>query len=325
MRLIDVVNSHSGRMVVPLIGFPGAQLTNSTIWQNEFNSKLQYRSIRALVERFNPDAVFFMMDLAVEAGAIGLPILFPVNGSPTVKEHLVKRIEDLEQFKVVDILYDGRVRTYLDVMRVMDMNLDIPKGAYVIGPFTLAGLMMGATEISIATIDDPALVHAAASLATEVIIQYSQALVDAGADIICILEPTATFISPRAYRKFSAPYTRRIIEKLHAMPVLHICGDTKHLIKAMAETGAQGLSLDTAVDFVDAIQKVPEDVVLIGNIDPVRVMTNGSPDNVQEAVHTLLDQMAPYPNFILSTGCDLPPETPLDNITAFMEAGRDWK
>ena len=64
-------------------------------------------------------------------------------------------------------------------------------------------------------------------------------------------------------------------------------------------------------------------MALIGNIDPVRVMVNGSPEDVKVAVRELCTDMQPYPNFILSTGCDLPLETPLENITAFMEAGRE--
>lgn len=322
-RLIDLCTARPNPLVVPLMGFPGTQLTHSSIWQNEFNSDLQFRSIQALVERFEPDAIFYIMDLAVEAGAIGLPVLFPVDGSPTVRSHLVKDIQDLEQLKIVDILHDARVKTYLDVMRRMSTNLNIPKGAYVIGPFTLAGLMLGATELAMATIDNPALVHAAAEFATQTIIRYAKALVEAGADMIVILEPTATFISSKAFKKFSGQYVEKIIRSIEAMPVLHICGDTKHLISAMCETGAQGLSLDAPVDFNDTIQKIPSDMVLIGNIDPVRVMVYETPKGVEKAVHHLLNKMRGHQNFILSTGCDLPPETPLDNIAAFIKAGRN--
>lgn len=320
--LRDIADQSPGRLVVPLMGFPGTQLTHSTIWQNEFNAELQYRTMEALVERFDPDAAFFFMDLAVEAGAIGLSVLFPVSESPSIRDHPVKRIEDLEQFKVVDIRYDGRVRTYVDVMRRMKEGLDVLSGAYVIGPFTLAGLLMGATQIALATIQDPDLVHATAQFATDVIIRYGKQLVDAGADMVCILEPTATFISPKAFREFSGRYVKEIVEALDTRSILHICGDTKHLVEAMCETGVQGLSLDAPMDFPATIERMPEDVMLIGNVDPVRVMVNETPDEVRDSVKALLDVMAPYPNFILSTGCDLPPETPLDNIQAFMEAGR---
>jgi uroporphyrinogen decarboxylase len=98
-----------------------------------------------------------------------------------------------------------------------------------------------------------------------------------------------------------------------------------HLIEAMVEAGVDGLSLDSAeagVDLPQAAEKAPEDVVLIGNLSPTGTLLNGTPDAVREEVRALLEAMAPYPNFVLSTGCDLPPETPLENIEAFMEAGR---
>ncbi|MCJ7549000.1 MAG: methylcobamide--CoM methyltransferase, partial [Anaerolineae bacterium] len=73
---------------------------------------------------------------------------------------------------------------------------------------------------------------------------------------------------------------------------------------------------------VATIEAMPEDVVLVGNVDPVSVIVQSSPEQVASATRGLLDAMVPYPNFILSTGCDLPPETPLANIEAFMHAGR---
>jgi uroporphyrinogen decarboxylase len=325
MRLIDLVNQTPRRLVAPLMGFPGKQLTNSSIWQNITNDHLQYQTLEALQERFSPDAMFFMMDLAVEAGAIGLPVKFPVDESPTVSDHPVKSREDIDPLRVLDPLYNSRVQTYIATMRRMAANMDTVKGAYITGPFTLAGLMMGASDIALATLMNPDLLHEALEFATEVVIRYAKALVEAGADMIAILEPTATFISPKAFEEFSGAYTRRIIESVDTMWVLHICGNTHHLIDGMCATGAQGLSLDAAVDLPTVAMQVPEDVVIIGNVDPVQVMVNQTPDGVQDAVNELLDKMAPYPNFILSTGCDLPPETPLENIDAFMAAGKHWR
>ena len=326
MRLIDVVRAHPERLVVPLMGFPGIQLTHSTIRQNLFNDELQARTIQALVERFRPDAVFFMMDLSVEAEAIGLPVSYSINESPTVSSHPVKSLADLQAFRGKDPLHVSRAHTFEATMCRMT-GLDLLKGAYVIGPFTLAGLMMGATEIAIATVEAKELVQAAAAYATEVIVPYAKALTAAGAEVICILEPTATFISPRAFKRYSGAYVRQIVDALHATPedpvtLLHVCGDTRHLVRAMCETGVQGLSLDAPMDMVATIEAMPEDVVLVGNVDPVSVMAHSSPEYVASATRGLLEAMAPYGNFILSTGCDLPPETPLANIDAFMRAGR---
>jgi uroporphyrinogen decarboxylase len=145
--------------------------------------------------------------------------------------------------------------------------------------------------------------------------------------MICILEPSSMFVSLRAFKCFSGPYVRQIVDALHATPedpmlLLHVCGNSKHLVKAMCDTGVQGLSLDAPMDMVTTIEAMPEDVVLVGNVDPVSVMVQSSPEQVTSETRDLLEAMAPYPNFILSTGCDLPPETSLANIDAFMRAGR---
>jgi uroporphyrinogen decarboxylase len=326
MRLIDAVRAKKPhRLVLPLMGYPGAQLTRSTLKQNGFNSELHYRSVYKLVEMFAPDVIFYMMDLSVEAGAIGLQIRYPLEESASVEFHPVQHVSDLDDYKVLDPMYDARIRSYIETMRLMAHNMnDVTKGAYVIGPFTLAGLMIGASQIAIATIDNPDLVFATLNYAEDVITRYAKELVNAGADLVAILEPTATFLSPQSFIRFSGNYVTRIARRLDTITVLHVCGDTTRLVPAMGQIEVQGLSLDAMVDFSKAAQKIPPDMVLIGNLDPVRVMVNASPDGVRKAVQKLLDEMAPYENFILSTGCDLPHETPLENIRAFMEEGRTY-
>lgn len=323
MKLIDRVRGAPRRLVAPLMGYPGAMLTKSTLRQNGFNSELHYRSIYKLAEQFQPDVIFSMMDLSVEAGALGLQIRYPLYESASVEFHPVRSVTDLDQFRVLDPLYDARVQSYIETMRLMARNIHgCVKGGYVIGPFTLAGLMIGATDIAVATVENPDLVHATLNLTEEIITRYACELIRAGADLIAILEPTATFLSPKSFRNFSGNYINRIARRLDVVTVLHICGDTTRLIPAMCETETQGLSLDAPVNMLDAVKKMPSDKVLIGNVDPVRVMVNGNPEDVKQAVRQLLGEMQPYPNFILSTGCDLPQETPLANIAAFMEAGR---
>jgi uroporphyrinogen decarboxylase len=107
------------------------------------------------------------------------------------------------------------------------------------------------------------------------------------------------------------------------MPVYHVCGDTTHLLESFGKLGAHGLSLDADIDLAAAAERVPRDCVLMGNIDPVRVMREGTPESVREAVLRLREEMAPHSNFILSTGCDLPQDVPFENIDAFMAAGRE--
>ena len=102
----------------------------------------------------------------------------------------------------------------------------------------------------------------------------------------------------------------------------HICGDTSHILREMCATGACALSLDSPVDLPTAASHVDPEVILMGNIDPVSVMVQHSPREVARAARELLDSMARFGSFILSTGCDLPYETPHENIDAFMNEGR---
>lgn len=322
MSLKDLMEACGGRPVIPLLGSAGAKLTDTSLKQNAFNPVLHARSIQAVADRFEPDAVFLMMDLSLEAGALGLSVQYPLFQPPTVQDHPVRELEDLEGIRKVDILDDVRIQGYIKALRLLDKASDIPKGVYMSGPFTLAGLLMGTSELAIATITEPDLVHSLVGFCEGICLRYAKALEDAGADIIAILEPTATLLSPESFRTFCRGYVQDIIRELSPVSVLHVCGDASHLIKEMVATGADGLSLDAPVDLGQAAREVPPDVVVIGNIDPVRVIAQESPEGVSEATRELLDKMRPHENFILSTGCDIPYEAPLRNIDAFMKEGR---
>jgi len=316
---------HAGRpLVVPLMGYPGTQLTGSTLRQNLFNAELQFLSLSKLVDRFHPDGIFIMMDLSVEAGAIGIQVRYPTDAPPSVESHPVRSAADLDQFRVLDPLQDARVQSFIAAMARVSENLSPLKGGYVCGPFTLASLMMGANEMALATVDDPELVLTVVEFAEDLVTRYAKALAGAGADMVAILEPSASMLSARAFDKFVRGHIERMVREVPATTILHVCGKSAHLVPAMVASGVRGLSLDFPVDLPKIASDIPPDVALLGNIDPVRVMTDGDELTVRSTVHQLLDAMRPYPNFVLSTGCDLPAATPLANISAFMKAAQEW-
>ena len=212
---------------------------------------------------------------------------------------------------------------FLETVRLLREKLDIPVGVYVIGPFTLAGLMMGANDIALATMDIPDVVLATVNFCERVVIDYAKALQQAGAYAVCILDPTAMMLSPQAYWHFAAHSTQNVIRHLDTRTILHICGNTTHLLEPMCRTGAQGLSLDSLVDMPALAERMPEDVVLIGNVDPVRTMLNGTPEDVRRDTLSLMDSMAGHENFIVSTGCDLPAEVPIENVAEFVRAVKE--
>jgi len=308
--------------VAPLIGAPGAALTSTTLRQNLSDEEAHTESIRAVHARWPSDIVLPMMDLSIEAGALGLAVRFSDHEPPTVQEHPVKEKADLDRFRAVDVLSDRRLRSVLRTLANLSSLDDAMLCAYAVGPFTLAGLLMGANEIAMATIRKPDLVHATLQFAARIAETYAAECLVAGAQGVLLLEPTAALLSPTAFEEFSGRYIARLTEQLDAMCMLHVCGQTTPLLDAMCATGVDGLSLDAPVDFPRVIDRIPVSMTLIGNIDPVRVLRAGDPGAVRAEVRCLRAGMARHENFILSTGCDLPLETPPETIDAFFDAAR---
>jgi len=322
-RFLEWADSLGRTPVVPLLGHPGALLTNTTLKANLTDADTQVKSIEALEEAGRPDALFFFMDLTVEAEALGAGIDFPDNAPPSVRVHPVS---DEEKLTLMDTKEDliGRMDVFVDTVRKAKEVLDVPLCAYTIGPFTLASQMMGVKNICVACVKNPGFVMKLVEKSTEVIIKYASALVDAGADVYCMLEPSATLISERHFKKFSGPFCKEVFDATSkAWSVLHICGKTNHLLKGMVATGAEALSLDSDVDFPELAKNCPDDVVLIGNISPVLTAMQKSPVEIRESVLELRKSMKGHRNFVLATGCDLPLETPMENVRAFVEAGKE--
>jgi len=322
---MKIENAGKGVPVIPLMGFPGIQLSNTTIKENLENAEIQYESLKQLYKKFQPDGMFIMMDLTIEAEALGLETLKPKNSSFTIVDHPIKSKEDLEKLKLPDINKATRMPLMQDVVKKLNKNLECDTLAYVTGPFTLTGLLQGASAAMKNVLKKPELVKEILEFSTKVIKAYGNSLINAGVDMICILEPTATGLSPQQFMNFSGKYIK-ILEKEWEVPViLHICGDTTMLIEKMVEINCAGISLDYMVDLKEADQKIPEDIMIIGNVDPVNVIAYGERNKVKETVNKLLKDMNNRENFILSTGCDLPPDTDLDNIKYMIDLAKEFK
>lgn len=332
LQSVRKANDEKRRLVLPLVGFPGINLTGSTIKLAQQNYDEHFSVIKALCKTFEPDAIFPLMDLSVEANALGRYTIFPKEESATVvKEEFTP--ENLEATEKINVQHDTRLLGYVETMKLMRTGLpqSILRGAYVTGPYTLAGLMMGADEAALATIMHPNKLHEICNVVTEKIHEYIKLLVAAGAQMICILEPSAVMLGPDQFEQFSGQYVNRIVDKYvqtDVAMIYHICGNTMHLVKKMCESGVNALSLDSAeagVDLSEVARLISDDVILIGNISPTETLLNGCSVDVEKEVIQLCKSMEEFPNFILSTGCDLPQETPLENIHAFMKSGRSYK
>ena len=325
MKLFDYIQSQSASLATPLMGYPGIQLTQSTIQDIILYPERQFEALWALIERFNPPVAFPLMDLTVEASGLGLHVEYPEDDVAFVRKHPLRLGDDLSGLQEIDLLDAPRVKNYLQVIEKVASRFSGIPGGFVIGPLSLAGLLMGVENLALAFLDDPDFVKSLLDILSEKLAALAAEQEKAGAQVVAVLEPTAMIISPEQFRNFVKPAVGRIFERLAGMSLLHICGFASHLVDSMALTGAHGLSLDFQVDLSLAEDLVPPDVVLWGNLDPVGVFLKGTPESVYNEVQALLEKMKGYDNFIPSSGCDLPARTPLENIQAFFDAVREWE
>lgn len=315
--------SNNKTQCVPLIGIAGVSLSNTTIKENLTNSEIQFDTINRICNRFKPDCIFTFMDLTVEVESLGLKINFPENESPSVSGHSIKNRALLEEVKANYKGISGRMNVFIDTVKKMSENIAIKKGAYVIGPFSLAGELCGVNDLLMNLIEDPEFAHGLIEFSLKVIADYSNKLFEAGADTVCVLEPTAMMLSADLYDEFSLEPFKKLLNKVDNRPlILHICGDTTHLVDGMCKSGASALSLDSLIDFKKIIKQIPTNIDLIGNLDPVGIFLNGDVKSVSGATSNLMEEMKGHSNFVLSSGCDLPLETPLENVDAFMKVAR---
>ncbi len=331
-KMVNDAYTEGRRLLAPLMGFPGLRIKGSTVKLAQQNYGEHFKILSLLVKKFNPDIIFPLMDLSVEANALGRYTIFPKQDSATVvKEHL--EIDELTMQKQINIAFDTRLMGYVETVKLMGIGLpqEVLKGAYVTGPYSLAGLLMGADEAAMATIMDPDKLTTLCEFTTEKIQEYIRLLIGAGAEVICILEPSAVMLGPEQFEQFSSRFVRHLNESFKYADVAmiyHICGNTTHLIEKMVDSKVDAISLDSpesGVDLPSVAKRVNREVIIMGNINPTGHILNSKPEMVEQEVRQLLKRMDPYPNFILSTGCDLPQETPLDNISAFMNTGRQYR
>lgn len=332
LDMLTAARNDHRRLVAPLVGFPGLNITGCTIKLAQQNYGEHFRVLHAIAESIAPDIVFPLMDLSVEANALGRHTVFPKDESATVLRDSFA-VADLAADGQVNISFDTRLLGYVETVKLMRIGLprQILKGAYVTGPYSLAALMMGADDAAMATILSPDTLDTVCQFTTEKIQQYMQLLIAAGTQVICILEPSAVMLGPDHFWRFSAAYVHDLVASCRytgVSTIYHTCGNTMHLAGKMAEAGVDAVSLDSpaaGVDLPAVARALPPEMIIMGNINPTGALLNGRPGEVERETTELLNQMAPYPSFVLSTGCDLPQETPLENIHAFMRAGRRYR
>jgi len=311
------------KKAMPILSFPGVQIIGHTVEELVKSGDLQAECMKAIADRFDTGAAFSLMDLSVEAEAFGSAVHYSEDDVPTITDALIQD-EDEADALVVPQVGAGRTGECIKgIEKACKLITDRPVLAGIIGPYSLAGRLLDMTEIMILCYEEPEMVETVLEKATEFLIEYAKAFKAVGANGIAMAEPAAGLLSPSLIDEFSTPYVKKIreaVEDENFIVMYHNCGNVEPLEENMKEVDALAYSFGNAIDIELMLKALPQDRMIIGNIDPAGIIRNSNIETIREEVLALLERCSKYPNFVMSSGCDIPPMTSLENLQAFFDA-----
>ena len=319
---------HEATSAVPWVPFAGVhagKLKGYTAQEVLKDTDKLLESLIAVNQTYDPDGQPVVFDLQIEAEILGCDLMWVEKGPPTVAAHPLATT-----MVVPDHLpeaTDGRLPLVLDVMRRMKAAVGETTALYglVTGPFTLASHLRG-TEIFMDMFDHPDFLDDLLAFCRDVVMRMTELYVAAGMDVIAVVDPLVSQISPRHFRKLlSRPFTDifDFIRAQGAFSSFFVCGDATKNIDAMCQTGPDSISVDENIDLVAAKQITDKyNITIGGNIPLTTRMLLGSQQDNMKFVVDLLAQVEPH-NFILAPGCDMPYDTPIENTVGVVQAVRD--
>lgn len=313
---------------VPVLSFPAVQLMDITVRDLISSSEYQARGMKMVADKVASGASVSLMDLSVEAECFGSEIRVSDDEVPTVIGAIVED-EDAADALVVPEVGVCRTGLYIDaIAKATELITDRPVFAGVIGPFSLAGRLMDVGEAMAYCYEEPDMVHTVLEKTTAFLINYCSAYKAAGANGVVMAEPLAGMLSPALAEEFSHPYVKQIVDAVQTdefAVIYHNCGDNVALmVDGIYGIGAMGYHFGNACRLADMIPAAPADVLVMGNVDPAGQISHGTPESVREATLQVMSECSHAPNFVISTGCDIPPMSPWANIEAFFAAAEEF-
>jgi MtaA/CmuA family methyltransferase len=282
--------------------------------------KLAEAQVR-VAETFGFDYVSVISDPAREAADLGAAVEFFPDQPPAIVESraLLADKRALARLKPPDPHAGGRMTDRLRGVELLKRRAggELLVEGWIEGPCAMAADLRGINTLMLDFLDDPDFVRDLLEFCTVMELEFARAQFAAGADLMGVGDAAASLVGPRIYREFVWPYQKRLVEGLHALggPVrLHICGRTRKLYDGMGRLGAEIVDLDYPAPVGEARRTMGPAQVLLGNIEPVGVLRNGTPEIVEAAVAACHRQAGP--RFIVGAGCEVVRDTPHANLRA---------
>lgn len=278
-------------------------------------------------ENFGFDYVNTMSDPAREAADCGSTVHYFDNQPVALIEDqaLLAEKAKLASLKVPDPLGGGRMHNGIKAVALLKERVGKEKivEGWVEGPIAEAADLRGINTVMMDFYDDPDFVRDLFAFVVEMELRFAREQIQAGADVIGIGDAAASLIGPQFYRDFVWSYEKKLVDGIHQLGAkarMHICGNTTRFLDSIGTLGCEIVDLDYPAPIKQGRAKMGPDQTLLGNVNPVIVLRNGNPDLVWHAVaecHRDAGQ-----RFIVGAGCEVPRDTPPENLRAMCEYAR---
>lgn len=310
---------------VPFAGVHAGKLKGYTAREVLTDEDKLVESLLEVNKTYDPDGQPVIFDLQVEAEILGCPLVWAENSPPAVAGHPLA-----ESFVVPTHLPDrteGRLPLILNAMWRMKTTVGYRTALYglVTGPFTLASHLRG-TEIFMDMIEQPEKVDALMVYTIAVCKRMCELYIGAGMDVIAVVDPLVSQISPRHFKRFLSEPFKAVFDFIREKRIyssFFVCGDATKNLEVMCQTGPDCISIDENINLPAAKQITDRyNITIGGNIPLTTRMLLGSQQDNMKFIVDLLETVS-EPNFILSPGCDMPYDTPVENVTGALQAVRN--
>ena len=313
---------------VPFAGVHAGKLKGHDATEVLTDADKLYESLLEAHRLYAPDGMPVVFDLQIEAEILGCELRWTKDNPPSVSKHSLADEAKIPCKCKIPTPESGRLPIILDVMRRVKKEIGNTTALYglVTGPFTLASHLRG-SDIFMDMFDEPDYVRSLVEFCGEVCMKMSEMYIDAGMDIIAVVDPLISQISTEHFEDITAPAFKAVFDFIRAKGAFSsffVCGNATRQIDAMCECGPDGISIDDNINLAEAKKTTDKyNISIGGNIPLAGIMLFGNQQDNMKSVINILDSVEDHRNLIVSPGCDMPYDIPFENTIAAGQAVKD--
>ena len=310
---------------VPFVGVHGGYLIGATASDYLRSEDLIFKGVDKAIKEYNPDGIPVAFDLQIEAEVLGCELAWADSNPPAVVSHPLLNGKTIQELRIPQA-DEGRIGLVMNAARkIRKAHPDVALYGLITGPFTLALHLLG-TDIFIKMMEDPDALHELMKFTNDVAKAMTGYYIEAGCDIVAVVDPMTSQIDPMSFVTFVTPCGLELFEHIRskgAKGSFFVCGHAQQNIEAMCGCKPDNISIDENIplDFVKETA-LKHNISFGGNLKLTVVMLMGDKVDVQENALECMDLGADV-GFLLAPGCDLPMETPIENVKAVTELVHD--